>query len=160
MQLTSRDIASGSTIDRKHVFPEMGCGGANISPALSWTDAPEGTKSFAITVYDPDAPSGSGWWHWMVYDIPANVTSLETGAGNEGGKLPAGARQGMTDYGVKAWGGPCPPPGDKPHRYIFTVFALSVEKLDVPDNATSAQIGFNLHFGTIAKAQFTAMYGR
>ena len=96
----------------------------------------------------------------MVYDIPASVHELQTGAGNAGGSLPSGAKQGMTDYGVKAWGGPCPPAGDAPHRYVFTVFALSVERLDVPDNATSAAIGFNLHGNLLEKAQFTATFGR
>jgi Raf kinase inhibitor-like YbhB/YbcL family protein len=147
-------------IPSKHVFNGGGCTGADISPALEWSGAPPQTKSFAITVYDPDAPTGSGWWHWMVFDIPASETSLPSGAGNTGGSLPRGAKHGMTDYGVKAWGGPCPPPGDEPHRYVFTVFALSVEKLDVPDNATSAVVGFNLNANAIDKGSFTAKFGR
>jgi Raf kinase inhibitor-like YbhB/YbcL family protein len=158
--LESSDIAANSKISQRHVFNGSGCSGANISPALRWSGAPDGTRSFAVTVYDPDAPSGSGWWHWMVYDIPASVQEIATGAGNASGALPAGAKQGMTDYGVKAWGGPCPPAGDAPHRYVFTVFALSVDELDVSDNATSAQIGFNLNANKLATAQFTATFGR
>lgn len=158
--LTSSDITADSIIPSKHVFDGFGCTGANLSPALEWSGAPGDAKSFAVTCYDPDAPTGSGWWHWMVYDIPSTVSSLPTGAGNKGGALPKGAKQGMTDYGVKSWGGPCPPPGDDPHRYIFTVFALSVDALDVPDNATSAQIGFNLNGNALATASFTAMFGR
>lgn len=160
MQLSSSEIAADSVIPNKHVFNGSGCMGANISPALEWSGAPDGTKSFAVTVYDPDAPTGSGWWHWMVYDIPADVSSLVTGAGNDESKLPSGARHGMTDYGVKRWGGPCPPPGDEPHRYIFTIFALSVDTLDVPDDATSALIGFNLNANALGKGSFTATFGR
>jgi Raf kinase inhibitor-like YbhB/YbcL family protein len=158
MQIRSSDIAPDSTIGNDYLF--TGCGGLNISPALEWSGAPEGTKSYAITVYDPDAPSGSGWWHWMVYDIPTTVTALERGAGNPAGELPTGAKQGMTDYGVKEWGGPCPPRGDKPHRYVFTVFALSVAAIDPGSTATSAQIGFNLNYHALATASFTAFYGR
>ncbi len=160
MQFSSSDIAENSTIGAEFLFNGAGCTGANVSPALSWSGAPTETRSFAITVYDPDAPSGSGWWHWMVYDIPANVASLSKGAGNIGGVLPNNAKQGMTDYGVKQWGGPCPPEGDKPHRYVFTIFALPFESLDVPDNATSALIGFNLNASALVTASFTAMYGR
>ena len=160
MKIRSTEVEADSIIPSKHVFNDMGCSGANISPALEWSGAPAGTKSFAITVYDPDAPSGSGWWHWMMYDIPSSVTSLSSGAGNKGGALPSGARQGMTDSGVRGWEGPCPPPGDDPHRYVFTVFALSVEKLEVRENATSAMIGFNLNANMLAKASFTAIFGR
>ena len=160
MQIASSDIEAGAVIPFKHVYNGSACTGPNISPSLHWSGAPAGTKSFAVTVYDPDAPSGSGWWHWMVYDIPPTVQELQTGAGNKGGSLPDGARQGMTDYGVKEWGGPCPPAGDKPHRYVFTVFALSLEKLDVQENATSAAIGFELIANALETAQFTAMYGR
>ncbi|MCC6244380.1 MAG: YbhB/YbcL family Raf kinase inhibitor-like protein [Gemmatimonadaceae bacterium] len=143
------------------VFNGFGCTGKNVSPSLTWTGAPAGTKSFAVTVYDPDAPTGSGWWHWMVYDIPATTTTLPAGVGTTGkAALPAGALQGMTDFGAKGWGGPCPPVGDKPHRYIFTVFALKTPKLDVPATATSALIGYNLNGNMLAKASFTALYGR
>ena len=159
--LSSPDVAANATMTLKQVFNGFGCTGQNVSPALSWSGAPAGAKSFAVTVYDPDAPTGSGWWHWMVYDIPATTTSIPAGAGNAGKPgLPAGALQGMTDFGAKNWGGPCPPPGDKPHRYIFTVFALKVAKLDVPATATSALIGYNLNGNALGKASFTAVYGR
>ncbi len=119
--LTSPDVHAGQTIPMKHVFKGMSCTGENISPALSWSNAPKGTKSFAITVYDPDAPTGSGWWHWVVYNIPANVTSLPAGAGDpNSGLMLKGAVQGNTDFGTAGYGGPCPPKGDKPHHYHFT----------------------------------------
>jgi Raf kinase inhibitor-like YbhB/YbcL family protein len=159
--LSSSDIEADSVISNTHVFNQWGCIGANISPALSWTGAPAETRGYAVTCFDPDAPSGSGWWHWMVYDIPAATGALQTGAGNEdSSSLPPGAKQGMTDYGVKRWGGPCPPPGDEPHRYVFTVFALGVPTLDVPENATSAALGFEIRAHALAEASFTAFYGR
>jgi len=159
--LTSPDIADGSTIAQSFEFDSFGCTGANQSPVLRWSGAPEGTKSFAVNVYDPDAPTGSGFWHWYVIDIPASVAELGGNAGAKGGvHLPAGARQIRNDYGIYAWGGMCPPPGDKPHRYIFTVHALSVECIDVPDDAPAALTGFMVNANTIAKASFTATYGR
>ena len=160
LHLTSPDVPGNSRLTMKEVFNGFGCTGQNVSPALRWTGAPAGTKSFAITVYDPDAPTGSGWWHWMVYDIPSTATSLPSGAGTNASALPVGSVQGMTDFGAKQWGGPCPPVGDKPHRYIFTVFALKIAKLDVPATATSAFIGYNLNANALAKDTFTALYGR
>ena len=159
--LTSPDLPEGKPLPNAQVFNSFGCTGQNISPALTWSHAPAGTKSFALTMYDPDAPTGSGWWHWMVVDLPASVTALPANAGEKGGaNLPAGARQMRNDYGLWAWGGMCPPPGDKPHRYIFTVHALSVAKLDMPDDATTAIGGFMIHAHTLATASFTATYGR
>ena len=159
--LTSPDIKAGQTIPMKHVFKGMSCTGENVSPALAWSGAPAGTKSYAITVYDPDAPTGSGWWHWVVYNIPANVTSLPAGAGDAGGKgMPGGASQGNTDFGAPGYGGPCPPKGDKPHHYHFTVYALDVAHLDIPAGVTAANVGFNLHFHTLAKAELVALFGR
>lgn len=159
--LTSPDIAAGSTIAQVFEFDGFGCSGKNQSPVLRWSGAPEGTKSFAVNVYDPDAPTGSGFWHWYVIDIPADVTELPADAGAKGGaNLPKGARQIPNDYGIYAWGGVCPPPGDKPHRYIFTVHALSVERIEVPDDAPAALTGFMVNANTIAKASFTATYGR
>jgi Raf kinase inhibitor-like YbhB/YbcL family protein len=159
--LKSTDIKSGGTIPTKHVANVMGCPGQNVSPALSWSGAPAGTKSFVVTTYDPDAPTGSGFWHWVVYNIPASTTSLPQGAGDpKGGALPAGATQGNTDLAAPGYLGPCPPAGDKPHRYIFTVYALKTEKLDVPANATAAMVGFNVHFNQLAKATLTAKWGR
>ena len=139
----------------------MGCTGKNVSPSLMWYGAPAGTKSFALTMYDPDAPTGSGWWHWVVYNIPASATSLAAGAGDASKKLlPAGAVQGNTDFGAPGYGGPCPPAGDKPHHYIFTLYALKTDKLDLPAGATAAYVGFNIHANELGKATFTALYGR
>jgi Raf kinase inhibitor-like YbhB/YbcL family protein len=159
--LTSPDIKPNSTIDKKFEANVFGCSGENKSPALKWSGAPQGTRSFAVTVYDPDAPTGSGFWHWFVYNIPANVTELPANAGAQGGaNLPKGAVMNRIDYGVSAWGGLCPPEGDKPHRYIFTVYALKVDKLDVPADATAALAGFMTNGSAIGKASFTAKYGR
>ena len=159
--LTSPDIADGSTIAQSFEFDGFGCSGRNQSPVLRWSGAPEGTKGFAVNVYDPDAPTGSGFWHWYVIDLPASVSELPANAGAKGGAhLPAGARQIRNDYGQYAWGGMCPPPGDKPQRYIFTVHALSVERIDVPDDAPAALAGFMVNAHTLAKASFTATYGR
>lgn len=160
-KLSSTDVPSNSTIGLKHVFNSFGCSGQNVSPALKWSGAPKGTQSFALTIYDPDAPTGSGWWHWVVINIPASVSALSEGAGTADGKLlPAGAQQVHTDFGIAAYGGPCPPVGDKPHHYVFTLYALKVPKLDVPANATAAVAGFNIHANMIGKTTFTAYYGR
>ncbi len=160
-KLTSPTITSGATLTEEQVFDGFGCTGKNQSPVLQWTPGPKGTKSYAITVYDPDAPTGSGWWHWVVYNIPATATELAYGAGDATGKLlPSGALQGRTDYGTHAFGGACPPKGDKPHRYIFTVYALNIETIDVPAEASAALIGFMIHANTLDKASFTATYGR
>ncbi len=159
--LTSPDIADGSTIAQSFEFDGFGCSGRNQSPVLRWSGAPEGTNGYAVKVYYPDAPTGSGFWHWYVIDLPASVSELPANAGAKGGAhLPAGARQIRNDYGQYAWGGMCPPPGDKPHRYIFTVHALSVERIDVPDDAPAALAGFMVNAHTLAKASFTATYGR
>src|SRR5262249_36039899 len=121
-KLESPTIKPGATLSEQQVFNGMGCSGKNTSPALHWSGAPAGTKSFALTLYDPDAPTGSGWWHWVVFNLPPSITSLPEGAGSaDGGKLPPGTVQGRTDFGTTGFGGACPPPGDKPHRYIFTV---------------------------------------
>lgn len=159
--LSSPDLREGETLSNAHLFDGMDCTGQNVSPALEWAGAPKGTKSFAVTLYDPDAPTGSGWWHWVVFDIPAVITKLSTGAGgSENNALPDGIRQGRTDFGRAGYGGPCPPKGDKPHRYVFTVHALDVEKLDVPGDATAAYIGFNIHGHRLGSAKLTGMYGR
>src|SRR6516164_3789379 len=145
-KLTSRDIQEGKTVPNPQVAAVMGCTGNNISPALSWSGAPAGTKSFALTMYDPDAPTGSGWWHWVVYNIPASATELPEGAGGADAKgVPAGAAQGRTDSGAPGFGGACPPPGDKPHRYIFRVYALKTDKIEVPPDATAALVGFMIN---------------
>ena len=162
MKLTSPDFKNGKIADEQ-VFNGFGCTGNNVSPAISWSGTPpEGTKSFALTVYDPDAPTGSGFWHWVVFDIPVTATSLPKNAGDVKGNLaPAGTIQSRTDFGVPGYGGPCPPKGDKPHRYIFTLFAVDVDKLPVPGpDVSAAVVGFMLHFHTKGKATVTAKYGR
>lgn len=159
--LSSPDIKPNGTIDKKFEYNGFGCSGANKSPALKWSGAPKGTRSFAVSVYDPDAPTGSGWWHWYVVNIPANVMELPADAGAAGGaNLPKGAMQVKTDYGTAAWGGVCPPPGDKPHRYVFAVYALKTDKIDVPADASPALAGFTVNAEAIGKASFTARYGR
>lgn len=160
-ELSSPDIQANGTIPQRFEFDDFGCTGENRSPELHWAGAPADTKSFAITVYDPDAPTGSGWWHWMVYDLPADADQLEAGVGTlNSGNLPGNAAQGLSDFGVAAWGGTCPPKGDKPHRYVFTVHALKVEQLEVPANATPAMLGYLIHANALASTSFTAKYGR
>ena len=159
--VTSSTVRPNQNLSIDQVYNGFGCYGRNISPAISWQNAPAGTKSFAITAYDPDAPTGSGWWHWIVYNIPADATGLDAGVGSlHSADLPDNAIQAMSDYGAEAWGGVCPPPGDKPHRYIFTVHALGVEQLDLPEDSTSAMIRYVINANTIAKASFTAQYSR
>lgn len=161
-ELSSPAFKPNATIAHKHVFNGFGCTGDNVSPALAWKNAPQGTKSFALLVHDPDAPTGgAGWWHWVVYDLPAGTTSLAEGAGSvDGKKLPEGAKQQPTDFGVPGWGGPCPPEGDKPHRYVFTAYALGVDKLDIPAGATASLVGFMVNANALGKASLTAKYGR
>jgi len=158
--LTSTDLTDGGTIANAQVFNEFGCKGSNVSPALAWSGAPSDTKSFALLVHDPDAPTGSGWWHWVVYNIPPATTSLAASAGDAKKNLmPAGAVQGRNDYGGVGYGGPCPPPG-KPHHYHFRVYALKVPKLEVPADASPAMIGFNARAHALAEAELVALYGR
>jgi Raf kinase inhibitor-like YbhB/YbcL family protein len=158
--LTSPDIVDGKKIAQAQVFNSFGCSGNNASPALSWSNAPAGTKSFALLAYDPDAPTGSGWWHWVAYNIPATVTSLPAGAGDPKKNLmPPGTVQGLTDFGTPGYGGPCPPPG-KPHHYYFRLYALKVPKLDVPVDATAAFVGFNVNANSLGKAEIMGLYGR
>ena len=156
--VTSSEVKPGQMMAAAQVFNGMSCTGGNTSPSLEWKGAPANAKSFAITMYDPDAPTGSGWWHWVVYNIPAGVTKLPAGAGSAGSSaMPTGAKQGNTDFGTPGYGGPCPPKGPV-HHYVFTVFALDVPSLDIPATATAAYVGFNVRAHTIAKATFTAVY--
>jgi len=160
LTLESKDLKANGTLPDKFVFNGMGCTGENLSPELSWKNAPEGTKSFALTVYDPDAPTGSGWWHWVVFNIPADKSELPQGAGSGKAELPAGAAQGNTDFGQAGYGGACPPPGDKPHHYIFTIHALKVDKLELPATATAAYVGYNIHANELGSATLKATYAR
>jgi Raf kinase inhibitor-like YbhB/YbcL family protein len=158
--LTSPDIAQGRKIAAAQVFNAFGCSGENISPALSWSHAPKGTQSFALLVHDPDAPTGSGWWHWLIYNIPASVSSLPPGAGDPQKKmLPGGALQGRSDFGTAAYGGPCPPPG-KLHHYHFRLYALKVPKLDVPTDASAAMLSYTVHANQLGTTEIVATYSR
>jgi Raf kinase inhibitor-like YbhB/YbcL family protein len=158
--LASTDISAGGTIAESQVFNGFGCTGGNVSPALTWSNPPAGTKSFALLMHDPDAPTGSGWWHWVVYNIPATLSSLPAGAGDPlKSLLPAAAVQGRTDFGTPGYGGPCPPPG-KPHHYYLRLYALKVAKLDVPPDATAAFIGFMVRKNSQATAELMGLYGR
>ena len=149
--VTSTGFADGGALPDAQVQAK-----GNRSPQLSWSGAPAGTKSFAITCFDPDAPTGSGFWHWTVANIPADVNDLAEGGSSDG--LPQGAVEGRTDFGEPGYGGAAPPPGHGPHRYIFTVFAVDMERLDVTPENSGAVFGFNLHFHTLAKASITATY--
>jgi Raf kinase inhibitor-like YbhB/YbcL family protein len=160
-QLTSPTVKHKGTIDKAHVFDGFGCTGDNLSPELRWSNVPKGTKSFAVTMYDPDAPTGSGWWHWVIYNIPSDITSLAEGAGRPGGSSePQRAVQSMTDFGEPGYGGPCPPAGHKPHRYIFTIYALKVEQFSLKPATPAAMVGFYLNQNALAKASFTGLYSR
>jgi len=159
-KLKSPELKANSKMAEEQVFNGFGCQGKNISPALEWSSAPRGTKSFAVTVYDPDAPTGSGWWHWVIFNLPANTTGLAKNAGDPHASLaPQGSVQSRTDFGKTGYGGPCPPPG-KPHRYHFTVFALKTDKLPLDENAPGAMVGFYLNQNVIQKTTLTAKYSR
>jgi Raf kinase inhibitor-like YbhB/YbcL family protein len=155
----SDDITDGQPLSEKHVYNSFGMSGENISPQLSWSGFPAETKSFAVTCYDPDAPTGSGFWHWLVIDIPAAVTSLPGGAGSGTDALPDGAFHVRNDYGTKDFGGAAPPKGDPPHRYIFAVHAVDTEKLGINSDVSPAVAGFNLRFHTIARGLLIPVYG-
>lgn len=157
--LSSPDIAEGQPLQSDFVFQGFGCEGGNLSPTLAWSDAPEGTKSFAVLAYDPDAPTGSGWWHWVAFDIPAAIDALDKGAGSAGGGMPEGTVQIRNDYGAPGFGGACPPPGEV-HRYQFTVFALGTESLGLGDDVSAALTGFMVRANALASDTITAVYTR
>ena len=157
--LTSANVGGQATLTE--VYDGFGCTGENMSPQLGWTNAPEGTMSYAITMYDKDAPTGSGWWHWLVFDIPSSTMALPAGAGDAAkGLLPAGVVQSRTDYGVAGYGGPCPPPGHGPHQYVVTVYALKTDKLGLDANASPAVVGYTLNSQALAKASIVFYYER
>jgi Raf kinase inhibitor-like YbhB/YbcL family protein len=155
-ELTSKDIQEGQKMANTFEFSGFGCDGGNASPQLTWSDAPAGTKSFAITAYDPDAPTGSGWWHWVSFNIPAKVTSISRDADVQA----LGATELTSDYGSIGFGGACPPKGHGMHRYQFTVWALPVEKLELNDKVSSAIVGYTLNSMAIDTAKLTATYYR
>ncbi len=157
--LKSNEIGGQATM--KQVFSGFGCTGENVSPQLYWENSPAGTLSYAVTMYDPDAPTGSGWWHWLLFDLPADLTELKSGIGQKDGKLlPAGAIQNRTDYGEVGYGGPCPPEGHGFHTYIFTVYALKTASLGLDANATPAVVGYTLNANAIEKASLVMYYQR
>ena len=161
--LWSNEIKHGGKIAMEQVANVFGCKGGNVSPSLTWKNVPAGTKSFALTVYDPDAPTGSGFWHWVVFNIPVSTTSLPKNAGDVKAKLmPEGAIQSRTDYGFDGYGGMCPPKGDKPHHYTLTVYAVDEDKLQFAkdDMVSPAVVGFELHFHSKAKAAIHWTYSR
>jgi Raf kinase inhibitor-like YbhB/YbcL family protein len=149
--VTSTSLKDGGVLPDDQVQAK-----GNTSPPLAWSGAPEGTRSYAVTCYDPDAPTGSGFWHWTMANIPADVTELAAGATGEA--MPAGAVEGRTDFGAPGFGGAAPPPGHGPHRYVFTVFAVDVDRLEVTADDSGAVFGFNLHFHTLARTSITATY--
>lgn len=152
---------SGDRLPHAQVNDAYGCTGGNRSPVLQWVRIPKGTQSLAITVFDPDAPTGSGWWHWVLYDIPANTEGLASGVGTaSAADLPHGAKQARNDFGQRAYGGACPPKGDKPHRYVITLYALDVPSLDAPEDASPAMIGYLIHQHRIAQSTVTSVYAR
>jgi len=162
--VTSANFKEGELLGHRQVLSEaygFGCAGENLSPQLSWSGAPAGTRSFAITCFDPDAPTGSGFWHWVLVNIPTHVTSLEEAAGNPGlGKAPAGSLETRTDFGRPGYGGPCSPPGSNFHRYVFAVHALDVPQLPVTADTSAAIVGFMLGMHTIAKGELHGIFHR
>jgi len=154
LTLTSKDLKGQLSINE--VFNGFGCTGKNISPELSWANAPKGTKSFALTVYDPDAPTGSGWWHWLVFNIEPNVKGFIQGVDLSKSTMV----ESLTDFGKTGFGGACPPKGDKAHQYIFTIHALDIEKLELKSDANPALVGYYINAHTISKASLISYYGR
>lgn len=156
LRVTSEAFLEGARIPIENVF--TGCGGKNVAPPLAWSGAPSDTKSYAITCFDPDAPTGSGYWHWVVANLPATVTSLEPGEGNN--DMPAGGVSGYSDFGMTSYAGPCPPKGHGDHRYIFTVYALDVDKIDgASDETTGATLVFMMRGHVLATGSITGLFG-
>jgi Raf kinase inhibitor-like YbhB/YbcL family protein len=160
-QLTSPILAEGQTMRLEQAYNKMGSDGANISPELDWHNTPPATKSFALTLFDPDAPTGHGWWHWLILNIPAHTKSLPLNAGDPTtGIAPPATIQTRNDYGELGYGGPCPPRGDTPHHYIFTLYALKTQNLDINPNTKPEKIKTILEQNTISTATLTGLYSR
>jgi Raf kinase inhibitor-like YbhB/YbcL family protein len=157
MTLTSQAMPDGGTLPSELVLNGFGCTGGNLSPDLEWSGAPAGTKAFALMMYDPDAPTGSGWWHWVAFNLPADTTSLPAGA--SGDSMPMGSVESRTDFGAPGYGGACPPPGAPAHPYQVTVYALP-EPLPLDANASGAMVGFMARAAALDSATITATFGR
>lgn len=158
--VSSAEITDGQPMAKAQEFAGFGCDGGNRSPHLSWANAPTGTEAFAVMVYDPDAPTGSGWWHWQIVNIPKTVTELPAGAGSASGDAaPAGSRQIKNDFGVAAFGGACPPKGHGVHHYRFTVYALS-QAIELPEDPSGALTGYMVMANSLASATLEALYER
>jgi Raf kinase inhibitor-like YbhB/YbcL family protein len=153
MTVTSTDVRDGEQLGTEFLFDDWGMGGGNLAPQLSWSGAPEATKSYVVTCFDPDAPTPSGFWHWVALDIPASVTSLD-----RGGALPEPAFSVRNDAGTTGYAGAAPPAGDRPHRYYFVVHAVDVETLGLPAQASCAVVSFNLAFHTLARGMVVPVY--
>jgi Raf kinase inhibitor-like YbhB/YbcL family protein len=161
--LVSPDLPPGKPIAERFTANAFGCHGPNESPTLQWSHAPPGTKSFAVTMFDPYRPPASGWWHWVVYDLPATTTQLPRKAGDPGSPgMPQGAQQAKPDGEAPEahYYGPCPDKGDPPHHYTITVYALSVAHLEVPATSTAANIDYEISMKTLAKATIVRLYSR
>jgi Raf kinase inhibitor-like YbhB/YbcL family protein len=162
VRLTSSSFNDGDYLSTEHALAaayEFGCAGGNRSPHLAWSDAPAGTRSFAVTVFDPDAPTGCGFWHWIVVNIPPDVHELPLDAGSPAaGHLPPGALQIRNDFSTREYGGPCPPAGDHPHRYVFTIHAVGEAQLAATEETSAAVISFQLHFKSLDQATLLALY--
>ena len=161
-EIASDEFTEHTFLNKSHEFQGFGCDGQNRSPQLSWHNAPKGTQSFAITVHDPDAPTGSGWWHWLVYNLPATTQTLVADAGTESANtnLPKGAVQAKNDYGIHGFGGACPPKGHGVHHYQITVYAIKEKQLEIPKDASAALVGYMLNANALGKAQITGLYQR
>ena len=157
-ELASDDLTDGGALPPR--FAHGTAGGENISPHLRWSGFPEQTRGFVLTCFDPDAPTGSGFWHWVLVGLPAGTTELPQGAGRPGGDLPPGAFHVRSDYGTNEYGGAAPPPGDRPHRYVFAVHAVDTENLGLTSDVSPAYVGFNLAFHTLARATLRATFQR
>lgn len=160
-KLTSADIGPDKPLAQDFVFSGFGCSGGNQSPALNWSGSPSGTKSYAVALFDPDAMQGKGFWHWLMVNIPADVTSLSRDAGkNDGSQLPRGAVQIRNGFRAPGYSGSCPPPADEPHGYVMTVYALKVSMLDVPVDATSPMLLRAIDSNVLGKASIIYHFGR
>jgi Raf kinase inhibitor-like YbhB/YbcL family protein len=157
--LTSGEVAEGVIVPEEQVYDGGSCHGGNTSPSLAWQHAPAGTKSFAVTMHDPDASRPGGWWHWLIFNIPADVSALAKGSGRPG-HGPAGSVQGLNSFGTTGYGGPCPPMGHGVHHYVFTVYALDTERLPLTAAAEPAHVDAQLRRHALGLARLTAVYQR